>query len=76
MRKRITGLLLGICLVISMLPVTSFAAAYMAHSYEEWCDFIERYPGTSSGMALRSPHLRDSPGPRKKSLSPLKRTCM
>ena len=35
MRKRITGLLLGICLVVSMLPATSFAAAFMADSYEE-----------------------------------------
>lgn len=52
MRKRITGLLLGICLVISMLPVTSFAAAYMAHSYEEWCDFIERYPGDQFGYGF------------------------
>ena len=52
MRKRITGLLLGICLVVSMLPVTSFAAAYMAHSYEEWCDFIERYPGDQFGYGF------------------------
>lgn len=47
MRKRITGLLLGICLVVSMLPVTSFASAFMADSYEDWCDFIEQYPGGS-----------------------------
>ena len=45
MRKRITGLLLGICLVVSMLPATSFAAAFMASSYEEWCAFIEQHPG-------------------------------
>lgn len=52
MRKRITGLLLGICLVVSMLPATSFAAAFMADSYEEWCDFIERYPGDQFGYGF------------------------
>lgn len=52
MRKRITGLLLGICLVVSMLPVTSFASAFTASSYEEWCDFIERYPGDQFGYGF------------------------
>ena len=45
MRKRIAGLFLAVCLVISMLPLTSLASAYMVHSYEEWLDAIVKWPG-------------------------------
>lgn len=52
MRKRITGIFLAICLMVSFLPATSLAAPVTIDSYEEWDKAVQEWPGDQYGYGF------------------------
>lgn len=52
MRKRITGIFLAICLIVSFLPATSLAAPVTIDSYGEWNGAVQQWPGDPYGYGF------------------------